>query len=252
MPNCTAVFARSEIGFTGTLKLTISATKFMKTKNNLKNYIWQQLKSLGYCYTPRVVFLTSMMIYVLIHVKLLTILIVLLLSLLNWLLNSLLAQTNLVPTLRSSKTITSIKGLPLIVLNELKTLNISKSTGPNNIPGRFLRASELKKPITHIIKLCILSNTVPDGFNIARVQPLFKRDSRTDVSNYRPISILCIFSKLLGKTVYIQVEEYFTENNILYNLQSGFRGTFTIDTCLIHLTDHIHFQMSLGNTQEWL
>ena len=104
------------------------------------------------------------------------------------------------------------------------------------------RASELKKPITYIINLSILSNTVRDDLKIAMVQPLFKRDSRTDVSNYRPISILCLNSKLLEKAVYIQVEEYFTKNNICYNLQSGFRGTFSTDTCLIHLTDHI-----LGN-----
>ena len=37
------------------------------------------------------------------------------------------------------------------------------------------------------------------------------------------------------------------ENNILYDFQSGFRGSFSTDTCLIHLSDHIRTQMSLGN-----
>ena len=135
------------------------------------------------------------------------------------------------------------------VFNELKTLNINKSTGLDNIPARFLRdgAIELKKIITHIINLSILSGAVPDDFKYARVQPLFKRDSKTEVSNYRPISILCVVSKVLEKAVYVQVEDYLVKNNILYNFQSGFRGTFSTDTCLIHLTDHIRVQMSQGN-----
>ena len=40
---------------------------------------------------------------------------------------------------------------------------------------------------------------------------------------------------------------YLRENDILYGFQSGFRGSFSIDTCLTHLTDHIHNQTSCGN-----
>ena len=61
------------------------------------------------------------------------------------------------------------------------------------------------------------------------------------------MSILCATSKLLARAVYIQLETYLKEKNILYDFQSGFRGAFSTDTCLIHLTDYIRNQMSAGN-----
>ena len=42
------------------------------------------------------------------------------------------------------------------------------------------------------------------------------------------------------------MEKYLTENNILYNLQSGFRGSYSTDTCLVYLTDYIRFHISKG------
>ncbi len=65
--------------------------------------------------------------------------------------------------------------------------------------------------------------------------------------NYRPVSILCIVSKILERAIYIQLEQYIKENDILYELQSDFRGMYSTETCLIHLTDHIRIQMAKGN-----
>ena len=95
--------------------------------------------------------------------------------------------------------------------------------------------------------LSITTNTVPEEFKCARVRPLFKKNSRSDVGNYRPVSILCIASKILEKAVFVQVDSYLRENNILYGYQSGFRNSFSTDTCLIHLTDYIKNQTSNGN-----
>ena len=55
------------------------------------------------------------------------------------------------------------------------------------------------------------------------------------------------FSKILEKTaVYIQLESYLVENNIIYEYQSGFRSSFSTDTCLIHLLDHIKMENAKG------
>jgi hypothetical protein len=131
---------------------------------------------------------------------------------------------------------------------ELRGLNAFKSTGLDNIPARFLKdgASILKKPITHIVNLSITTSTVPIDFKIAKVKPLFKKNKQTDVSNYRPISILNIVSKVLEKAIYIQLENYLIQNNLLYDYQSGFRQSFSTDSCLIHLLDSIKCQSSRG------
>lgn len=134
------------------------------------------------------------------------------------------------------------------VLKELTGLNPSKSTGLDGIPSRFLRdgASVLSKPVTYMVNLSITSGIVPDDMKIARVCPIFKKNSRLDVGNYRPVSILVVVSKILEKSVYSQLEKYLVRNNILYSLQSGFRSSHSTDTCLIHLLDHIKTQSSKG------
>ncbi len=134
------------------------------------------------------------------------------------------------------------------IFKELANLNVSKSTGPDNIPARFLRdgASVLKTPITHIVNLSISTSTVPTDLKQAKVIPLFKKKNKKDVGNYRPVSILNIVSKVLEKSVYVQLEKYLNDNNLFYENQSGFRKNFSTDSCLMHLTDHIKVQMSKG------
>ena len=134
------------------------------------------------------------------------------------------------------------------IYKELCNLNPHKSTGIDNIPARFIKdgASELTKPITYIVNLSISSGIVPDQLKTARVKPLFKKNSRLDIGNYRPVSILCIISKILEKSVYNQLESYLVTNNLLYQFQSGFRSAFSTDTCLVHLFDHIKKNTSKG------
>ena len=56
--------------------------------------------------------------------------------------------------------------------------------------------------------LSIIQRVVPDDLKTARVVPLFKKNDKTEVGNYRPVSILSIVSKVLERVVYDQMEEY--------------------------------------------
>jgi hypothetical protein len=102
-------------------------------------------------------------------------------------------------------------------------------------------------PLTHIINLSLIQGVIPDDLKSARVVPLFKKNDKTEVGNYRPVSILCILSKIFERVVYDQIDSYLCDKNLLYKLQSGFRKQFSTDTCLIHLSDHIKFEMDKGN-----
>ena len=66
------------------------------------------------------------------------------------------------------------------------------------------------------------------------------------LENNRPVSILTVVSNVLEKCVYCQLNKFLTDNNILYEFQSGFRGKFSTDTCLIQLLDHIRDKNSEG------
>ena len=60
------------------------------------------------------------------------------------------------------------------------------------------------------------------------------------------MSILTIVSKILERVTYNQIESYMKSENLFYSFQSGFRSSFSTDTCLTHLTDQIRFQMDRG------
>lgn len=134
------------------------------------------------------------------------------------------------------------------VLEEILKLNSNKSTGLDNIPARFLKdaAEVVQFPLTHIINLSIRNEIFPDAMKAAKVKPLYKKKSRLEVGNYRPVSVLSVPSKIYEKAVFMQLNDYPTDNNLLYQFQSGFRGRYSTDTCLIYLQDYIRDRMSEG------
>ena len=81
-------------------------------------------------------------------------------------------------------------------------------------------------------------------WNLRKGIPCLKKGSILDESNYRPVSILPIVSKILERAVYNQVVGYLDKNNLMYENQSGFRKAYSTDTCLINLTDQIKLDMS--------
>lgn len=135
------------------------------------------------------------------------------------------------------------------ILKMLKGLNPNKATGLDNIPARFiLDAAEIISPcITHITNLSIEQSTFPVDFKRARVIPLYKKGSKLEQGNYRPVSILCCISKIIEKVVFEQVDSYLTTHNLLYEFQSGFRKSYSTDTCLLYLTDFIKKEIDEGN-----
>ena len=71
-------------------------------------------------------------------------------------------------------------------------------------------------PLVHIFNLSLLNGCVPDKLKIAKVIPVFKKGNRSQPTNYRPISLLSIFDKLLEKLMFSRLISYLEGNNILY------------------------------------
>ena len=84
-------------------------------------------------------------------------------------------------------------------------------------------------------------------WNLQKSFHFIKKKSRLDVGNYRPESILSMVSKVLETTVFLQLNSYLVENKLFYQFQSGFRGSYSTDTCFIHLQDHIRKQTASGH-----
>ena len=105
-------------------------------------------------------------------------------------------------------------------------LNIRKATGADSIPPSIMKygADALAGPISKIVNHSILQNHVPSSFKQALVTPIYKSDDPNCMGNYRPISVLPSISKPLNKVVTCQLSTYLETNNLLHNLQGGFRS----------------------------
>ena len=131
----------------------------------------------------------------------------------------------------------------------LHSMSSSKATGLDESPAKYLKdgSSVISKLLTHIINLSITTGSIPDDLKMARIVPLYKKNSNTHVGNYRPISVLSVISKVFEKVVCMQLSAYLSENRLLYEFQSGFRSSYSTDTCLIHLTNYIKLDNDKGN-----
>ena len=92
----------------------------------------------------------------------------------------------------------------------------------------------------------IETSQFPNLWKLARITPIFKGGDRSDKSNYRPISILPVISRLFEKLIADQLYQYMNENDMFSSNQSGFRRLHSTLTCLLKNTDDWYSGLDLG------
>ena len=123
---------------------------------------------------------------------------------------------------------------PEIVTNIIKTLKRKSSTGFDKISNNLIKdlKDELALPLTKIINDSFKTGHIPGQFKLAKVLPLFKKGDKQVFSNYRPISLLSCFSKILEKACHKQLYGFFN-NLYLCNNQFGFRNQSETQDCIM-------------------
>ena len=81
----------------------------------------------------------------------------------------------------------------------------------------------------------------------SKVVPVFKKDSKLDYNNYRPISLLSNIEKILEKLMYKRLYTFLNNNNIIYNLQFGFRQQYSASHALINVLENIRKALDDGD-----
>ena len=121
------------------------------------------------------------------------------------------------------------------------SLKTNKSLGFDNIHVDVTRNlyNELKIPLINIFNLSLNTRIFPDRMKAAKITPIVKKGEKCKISNYRPISVLPCFSKILEQTMHNRLYDYFTINNILFNKQFGFRVGHSTQHALLELIDQI-------------
>nr|VZH94592.1 unnamed protein product [Spirometra erinaceieuropaei] len=135
----------------------------------------------------------------------------------------------------------SILILTAIVEMGLEDLKEAKSSGPDNIPAKFLKelANELSKLLAHIFRSSFELGRLPSEWNTANIFPIYRGGARTNANNYRPLGLTCICCKIMEAIVKKATMNFLEQNHLLSDLQHGFRQK---RSCLSSL---------LPSTEQW-
>ena len=93
--------------------------------------------------------------------------------------------------------------------------------------------------LLHLVNSSITQSDVPDSWKHSLVHPIHKSGDHSDPSNFRPISIVPVITKIVERAVHQQLYAYLSENDLLSSSQHGFRPRHSTETALTSITDHI-------------
>ena len=138
---------------------------------------------------------------------------------------------------------------PIEVSDIIKSLDTKKALGPNSIPSFILKVNNdfFSEHLSKMINLTFETGTFPDLCKVAKVVPVFKSGNENTCENYRPISLLPIYSKIYEKVMYSRIYRFLTKKNLIYNKQFGFRSNYSTNHAIISLTEEIKSYLDTGH-----
>jgi hypothetical protein len=121
------------------------------------------------------------------------------------------------------------------VSSALGSLSKDSAAGNIEIDTAVLKgcAQEIAKPLTELFNRCLSTGEIPDEFKIAQITPIYKgKGSKSDLENYRPISVLSPISKIFEMLLAERITDYFESNGLFNNIQFGFRKNLSCEIAL--------------------
>ena len=132
---------------------------------------------------------------------------------------------------------------------KLNSLDVNKSKGPDEIPSLILKkfSNLFAKILTLIYTKSYKEGKVPIQMKQANVIPLYKSGDRNLPNNFRPVSLTPIIAKTFESCIYDHLSEYINKNNIITDLQHGFRKNHSTNSNLLMFWDDISALANKGN-----
>jgi hypothetical protein len=130
---------------------------------------------------------------------------------------------------------------PCQVGDTIKLLTGKSSTDLDGISTKLLKAvrAEIESPLAHIFNLSLTTGEFPHKLKASKVIPIHKAGDRTNSDNYRPITLVNAFSKILEKIVYLKLSQHLEANNLIYKHQYGFSRNKSTEHALVHILNSI-------------
>jgi len=135
--------------------------------------------------------------------------------------------------------ITEIQVTPAAVRKKLLELNPGKAQGPDNIPPRVLKelAEVLVEPLCILFNKSLETGTLPLEWKKAEVVGIFKKGTRSDPGNYRPVSLTCVLCKMLESFIRDAIVAHMTDYGLYSPCQHGFRKSRSCITQLLEVME---------------
>lgn len=135
------------------------------------------------------------------------------------------------------------------ILNTINNLKNSNSTGFDDFSVKIIKqcAHLLAKPLSHIINSCFRDGCFPNLLKLSKVICLFKKGDPREISNYRPISLLSVFSKIVEKLLAKRILNFLEANDVLSPNQHGFREGRSTTSALVSILDYLYKNLDNGN-----
>jgi hypothetical protein len=133
------------------------------------------------------------------------------------------------------------------VIQLVKNLKNS-SAGWDSISAQIIKdgVNYLLKPMTHVLNMSLSTGIFPREMKIARVIPIFKSGNTMLFNNYRPVSVLPIFSKVYERIMYKRLISFINTHKLLYEYQFGFREGHSTNLAIVYLVDKISQALDNG------
>ena len=125
------------------------------------------------------------------------------------------------------------------------------ASGPDGIPTRLLisTAEEVAPMLTRIFQTSLDVGSVPSDWRKALITPIYKKGPRNIASNYRPVSLTSVVSKMLEHIIFSCTMKHLYLHNILSSSQHGFRTKRSCETQLISTVQGIAKNLKSGKDQ---
>ena len=126
-------------------------------------------------------------------------------------------------------------------INKIVRALKDSATGHDDISSQFLKLAlnSIVDPLTHICNMSLTEGVFPNTLKVANVIPLYKSDDPMCFNHYRPVSLLCILSKVFEKIMYDRLLNFVDKFDLLYAHQYGFRKNRSTYMALLSLVDNL-------------
>lgn len=137
---------------------------------------------------------------------------------------------------------------PQEISEYIKQLKNESAPGLDGIKSPLIKiiCKHIIEPFTHICNLSLSNGCFPEIWKTATVTPIYKAGDKSCPSNYRPISLLSLLSKLLEKIANNRLTSYLEQNNLLSDIQFGFRRGRSTEHAVSQLLDIVTSHLDNG------